>query len=216
MSINNNIIENKEQIKVLGTYIHNSLMFNYNFEYSKNSIHTQLKVRENTIKNIKKYLNPKMTKIIANAILFGKINYHLIIWPLINNNNLNKVNKIIENVARIVYGAEHIGRTFEFLLKNLNWFKIEDLHEMAIIKFIHKLLNKNDNHYLKDLITQNRYYKTLSENKIGPIKNNANNLQNKIGLGTLEIKSVINKSQNIYNKLPRELTLIVNFFFNGL
>ena len=81
---------------------------------------------------------------------------------------------------------------------------------MAIIKFIHKLLNKNDNHYLKDLITQNRYYKTLSENKIGPIKNNAKNLQNKIGLGTLEIKSVINKSQNIYNKLPRELTLIVN------
>ena len=65
---------------------------------------------------------------------------------------------------------------------------------MAIIKFIHKLLNKNDNHYLKDLITQNRYYKTLSENKIGPIKNNAKNLQNKIGLGTLEIKSVINKS----------------------
>merc|ERR1712055_232445 len=64
--INNNIIENKEQIKVLGTYLHNSLMFNYNFEQSKNSIHTQLKVRENTIKNIKKYLNPKMTKIIAN------------------------------------------------------------------------------------------------------------------------------------------------------
>ena len=92
-------------------------MFNYNFEHCKNSILTQLKVRENTIKNIKKYLNPKMTKIIANAILFGKINYHLVIWPLINNNNLIKVNKIIENVARIVIGPENYGRTFEFILK---------------------------------------------------------------------------------------------------
>ena len=151
-----------------------------------------------------------MTKIIANAILFGKINYHLLIWPLINNNNLKKVNKIIENVARTVYGAEHLGRTFEFVLKKLNWFKIEDLHEMAIIKFNHKLLNRNENHYLKDLITQNRFYKTFSENKIGPISNNSKNLQNKIALGTLEVKSVMNKSLNIYNKLPRELTLIVN------
>ena len=79
---------------------------------------------------------------------------------------------------------------------------------MAIIKFIHKLLNNDENHYLKFIITQNRFYKTLSDNKTGPIYNNSKNLQNKIRLGTLETKSVMNKSQNIYNKLPRELTLI--------
>ena len=80
---------------------------------------------------------------------------------------------------------------------------------MAIIKFIHKLLNNKENHYLKFIITQNRFYKTLSDNKTGPIQNNSKHLQNKIRLGTLEIKSVMNKSQNIYNKLPRELTLII-------
>ena len=185
-------------------------MFNYNFENSKNSLLTQLKRRENTILNIRKYLSQKMLKIISNAIIFGKINYHLVIWPLINNNNINKVNKIIENISRIVYGYDNYGRTFDFILKQLNWYKIEDLHEIAISKFIHKLLNNEDNHYLKDMITQKRQNKNLAENKIGPLKNNSKILQNKIGLATLELKTVIYKSQKIYNNLPRELTLIKN------
>ena len=92
-------------------------MFNYNFEFAKNSLLTQLKRRENTIINIRKYLSQKMLNIISNAIIFGKINYHLVIWPLINNNNLNKVNKIIENISRIVYGYDNYGRTFKFILK---------------------------------------------------------------------------------------------------
>ena len=95
--------------------MHNSLMFNYNFESANNSLLTQLKRRENTINNMKKYLSNKMLKTVSNAILFGKLNYHLLIWPLINNNNLNKVNKIIENVSRMVYGHDNYGRTFYFI-----------------------------------------------------------------------------------------------------
>ena len=117
INIDNNIIENKEYIKILGTFIHNSFMFNYNFQNFQNSLLIQLKRRENTIINIKKYLSNKMLKIVSNAIIFGKINYHLLIWPLINNGNINKVNKIIENISRIVYGYDSYGRTFEYLLK---------------------------------------------------------------------------------------------------
>ena len=190
--------------------MHNSLMFNYNFESANNSLLTQLKRRENTITNMKKYLSKNMLKTVSNAILFGKLNYHLLIWPLINNNNLNKVNKIIENISRMVYGNDNYGRTFDFILKKLNWFNIQDLHEIAISKFVHKLLNGEDKHYLKDMITNNRQNRNLSENKIGPIKNNSKILQNKIGLATLELKTVIYKSYNIYNKLPREITLIKN------
>ena len=60
------------------------------------------------------------------------------------------------------------------------------------------------------MITKNRQNKNLSENKIGPLKNNSKILQNKIGLATLELKTVIYKSQKIYNNLPREITLIKN------
>ena len=86
------------------------------------------------------------------------------------------------------------------------------MHEIAISKFIHKLLNNDDNHYLKDMITQNRQFKTLSENKVGPLKNNSKILQNKIGLASVELKTVIYKSYKIYNNLPREITLIIHFF----
>ena len=114
---------------------------------------------------MKKYLSKKMLKIVSNAIIFGKINYHLLIWPLINNNNLNKVNKFIENISRIVYGSENYGRTFEYILKQLNWYNIQDLHEIAISKFVHKLLNCDDKHYLKDMITQNRQNKIYPKTK---------------------------------------------------
>ena len=80
-------MENKEYIKILGTYIHNTLTFNFNFIGSKNSLYIQLQRRANTLIHINKYLNDKMFKNIANAILIGKINYHLILWPLINKKN---------------------------------------------------------------------------------------------------------------------------------
>ena len=89
-------------------------MFNYNFESAKNSLLTQLKRRENTIKNLKKYLSQKMLKTISNAIIFGKINYHLVIWPLINNNNI-KNKQIIKNVLSMVYGIDNYGRTFDYI-----------------------------------------------------------------------------------------------------
>ena len=142
-----------------------------------------------------------MLKIVANAILLGKMNYHMIIWPLINNANLNKVNKIIENVARTIYGYDNYGRTTEFILQKIKWFKIQEMHHIAISKFIHKLLNNDDNHYLKDLITTNRQNKTLADNKIGTLQDN-------IGISTLEQKTLIYKAQKIYNNLPREITLI--------
>ena len=75
------------------------------------------------------------------------------------------------------------------------------MHQIAISKFIHKLLNNDDNHYLKNLITTNRQNKTLADNKFGTLQNN-------IGIGTLKQKTVIYKAQKIYNDLPREITLI--------
>ena len=81
-----------------------NLNFNYNFSGAPNSILIQLKRRQNSLIHLKKHLNTKMFKIIANTILLGKINYHLIIWPFINKQNIKKTNKIIIDVAKIIYG----------------------------------------------------------------------------------------------------------------
>ena len=90
------------------------------------------------------YLNDKMFSIVANAILIGKINYHLLVWPYISKKYIKKV-----NVARLCYGKNHYGRTDEYILKQIKWFTIEDYHTMETLKFTHKLLNKNKNYYLK-------------------------------------------------------------------
>ena len=150
---------------------------------------------------MRKYLNDKMFRIIANAILIGKINYHLLIWPYISKKNIRKTNKIIINVARLCFGQNHYGRTDEYILKQIKWFTIEDYHTMETLKFTHKLLNKNENYYLKNIITYNRERKTLAENKIGTLKS-------KFGHKTNEQNSFIFKAANNYNKLPRLITLI--------
>ena len=149
-----------------------------------------------------------MFKIIANAILLGKINYHLIIWPFINKQNIKKTNKIIIDVAKIIYGKDYYGKTDENILKTIKWYKIQDYHEMEICKFTQKILNNNENYFLKDLLTNKWERRTFEKKKKnGPFKD-------KFGIKTNEQESYIYKASIIYNKLPKEITSLkktINF-----
>ena len=201
VTINKMEIKNSDSIKILGTYLHSSLNFNFNFLEVKNNILTQLKRRENAIKNIRRYVNKKMLKTIANAIFRGKIMYHLAIWPNINRKNKEKVNKMLENVAKMILGNEYYGRTRNFILNKIGWNTIDEMQEMAISKFTNKILNNDQNYVIKNEMTINRERRTLGQNKIGilPIK---------YGMDKTSQNSIIIKAKSIYNNLPKELTLI--------
>ena len=73
---------------------------------------------------------------------------------------------------------------------------------MQIIKITHKILNNKENYYIKDLLTNNRERKTLWENKVGPLKDKYGNL-------TMEQNSYLYKTIAAYNKIPKEITLII-------
>ena len=76
---------------------------------------------------------------------------------------------------------------------------------MSISKYTHKILNgKNQNsqsHYFKQEIMRNRNIRRKTENKTGP---------HTPEIGHLDViqKTFLYKSRNIYNYLPRGLTLI--------
>ena len=105
-------------------------------------------------------------------------------------------------IARSIFGETNYGRTDDFILNSIKWFKIEKLHEMQIIKITHKILNNKENYYIKDLLTNNRERKTLWENKVGPLKDKYGNL-------TMEQNSYLYKTIAAYNKIPKEITLII-------
>ena len=74
---------------------------------------------------------------------------------------------------------------------------------MAIQKTAHKLLNldNKNRHFLANLLTKNRNIRNLSQNKCGPREKIEKN-------DKYSNKNFINKAQDIYNMVPRQLTLL--------
>lgn len=95
------------------------------------------------------------------------------------------------------------GRTNEFILKKVKWIKIEQRYQMCIQKVVHKLLNHDNKnrHFLATILTLNRNVRKLSENKCGPRTRieRSDKFSN---------KNFTNKAMDIYNKVPRELSLL--------
>ena len=97
------------------------------------------------------------------------------------------------------------GCTNEFLFKTLKWIPIETRYQLNIQKLTHKLLNRDNKnrHFLATLLTANRNTRNLSQNKCGP-KNRVEK-DDKYSL-----KNFKNKATDIYNKVPKYLTLLKN------
>ena len=138
---------------------------------------------------------------IANAIFIGKLNYHAGIWTMLSKTSKDKVNKIIYTTARIILGKEAIGRTDKFCIQQLKWMNIDEIHENTIIKMTHKILNNEENYDLKRIFTEKRERRILADNKVGT-------LPDQIGITATTQNTFIYNAHKIYNKTPREITLI--------
>merc|ERR1712237_177161 len=121
INIENKEIKNEESITILGTKLHNSLLFNYNLYEGKDSLISQFKRRANAIKQISKFADKKFTLNIANAILIGKINYHLVVWENLSKTSREKVDNIIINTAKDIIKSEAFGKTDDNILKQVKW-----------------------------------------------------------------------------------------------
>ena len=98
-----------------------------------------------------------------------------------------------------------IGRTNDFILKKLNWFSIEERYQLTVQKLTHKMLNMDNlhRHFLAGIMTENRTIKMMKENKLGPKP--SINRNDKYTMETFTYKSI-----DLYNRLDRRYTLLIN------
>ena len=124
VTIDGNLVENSDNIKILGIVFNNKLNWNNHILNGSSSLINQLKQRLNSLKIISKTISANFAKQMANAILMSKINYNIEVWGNTNNNNKNKIDKILLEASRTVLGREAYGRTKAWMLHCWTWIAI--------------------------------------------------------------------------------------------
>ena len=196
-------ITHSPTIKILGTILNEEMTWSNHIISSQNSLISQLKRRKNAIKVASKFVSPKFIINYANSILLSKINYHIEIWGKCSKTQYNLINNIIINTARQITNNKY-GRTDEFILKSIKWLNLQETYKMAISKITHKFLQPTTNcHFLAAELRKNRSLRMKSQNKTGqkPMVRRDDRWTQ---------KTFIFNSIDIYNKIPKEITLLKN------
>ena len=146
--------ENSTNIKILGMIINDNLDFSSHINDPKNGLYINIVRRKNAIMRISKHVGFKFAKTLSNSILISKLNYHLEIWGACTNDQTNKINKILIDVARYL-NPKSIGHTDVWCLRNMNWTNHQTRYKIAIIKLTHKILNtdQGNQNYIYDILT---------------------------------------------------------------
>ena len=137
----------------------------------------------------------------ANALLMSKVNYNIEIWGDTSKTNRNKIDNIIYKAANIILGKEAIGRTKEWKLTKLKWLNIETNYRNAMQNSIYRMINSENNHDFKNYLTKNRNVRNISQNKTG-------HHDQTMGHSAFTQRTYLYRAIDIYNCLPRNLTLI--------
>ena len=166
---------------------------------------TQLKQRRHAIYRLAKFVNKDFLLKYSNAILISKLNYHLEAWGTCKKSIKSKIDDLLIGIAIKISNYNMIGRTNDFILKKIKWITIEERYKLTVQKKTHKLLNTDNQnrHFLAELMTENRTIRMQKENKLGPKqKINSND--------KYTIKTFTYKSIDLYNRLDRKYTLLIN------
>ena len=201
ITIDNNKIENRRTIKILGTVFNNKLDWSDHFCSGSQSLIPSMKRRCSMIKNIARRLGRKFATQLSNAMVIGKANFHLELIGQTSQRNIDKMDQILINTARHVLGKVAYGRSRRWILAEMGWTDYYTMYESAIQKMCHSLLNTDNNHHFKSIMTKNRSPRILAQNKVSAHRPG-------FAMKSIEHKTFIFNIVSAYNKLPRQITLI--------
>ena len=192
-------------IKILGTTFNDQLTWDNHLAIGNKCLMTQLKQQRHAIYRLAKFVSKDFLLKYSNAILISKLNYHIEVWGTCKKTIKSKIDDLLLGIAIKISDYNTIGRTNDFILKKVKWISIEERYQLTVLKLTHKLLNSDNHnrHFLAEIMTENRTIRMLKENKLGP-KQKVNN-NDKFTMKTFTYRSI-----DLYNRLPREFTLLIN------
>ena len=157
------VLEWVDEFKYLGMYIDNKLNFSSHASFVNKKMASLLGV----MYSISKIL-PRSTLItLYHGLVLPTYSYNIVLWGGIYNNQLNpiitKINKILRVILDVKLNENRIPTvSTSEMYKVLNFLKFDDVYRFSLIKFLHFILYKDKNIFLKHFapLLPNHLYNT--------------------------------------------------------
>ena len=202
MAINHKISQS-HTIKILGAYIQSNLSLDTHI----NKIISKLNFKLHTLRQINKFTTFNTRKIINNALIMGTLKYILPLHININQQQLNKIHKLIMATARQTIGTYGFKISCAKILNKCEWMDVSHMIIVSSLKFIHNIFVTRQPTCLLNLYNMKLEQRSSNRKvtKYYPkIKSNIQLVQN----------SLMYKATEIYNKVPDYLLTLNITKFN--
>ena len=130
------VIQPSTHFRILGVIMSNDLRWD---KYIS-QLHSQLTARLISIRNLSKYANIKVLKMVASSLIFGKINFALALWSGLNIFQQKKIQTIILSTARACLGPISARWSTHHLLQSMGWMGFTQLAECVSSQMVHQIL----------------------------------------------------------------------------
>ena len=98
-------------------------------------------------------------------------------------------------------GKAALGRTRNWMMLKIKWLTTQKNYENSSQNIIYKIITSEEDHYFKDYLLKSRSIRNKSQNKVGTH-------DQIMGQSIFTQKSFLYTSIELYNNLPKNLTLI--------
>ena len=198
--VGNEEVPFSSRVKNIGVYLERKLRMD---SHVNNIIKiTYLELRK--LGQIRSYLDLNSTKILASACILSRLDYCNSLLSNVSEENLNKLQMVQNNAARLVYRMskkEHVTP----LLHELHWLPVKARIEYKIATMCFKSLNGHGPMYLNQLLTPYEPQRQLRSSNLNKL------VIPKTNLKTYGDRAFTSTGPSVWNCLPEHLKHTTDF-----
>ena len=185
--IENEIIENKKSVKLLGVIIDNKL----SFEEHILKICKKVSLKLHALSRISHFLSTHKLKVLMKSFIESQFGYCPLAWMFHSRGLNNRINKLHERALKILYKDSELS--FEELLKLDNSFTIHQRNLQKLALEIYKVKNNLSPSFMKNIFIEHK---------------KPYNLRNNPEFKTSNVHTVFNGTETITSRGPKTWTLV--------
>ena len=189
VKVDNEIIESKKNVKLLGVTIDNKLNFTEHITTICNKASSKL----HALARISNYISQQKLRILVKAFFESQFSYCPLVWMFHSRTLNNRINRLHERALRLVYKDNHL--TFEQLLDKDNSFTVHHRNLQKLATEIYKIINNESPPIMKQIF---------------PMTLNPYNLRNNNPFISSNVHSVYNGTETISYRGPQIWALVPN------
>ena len=160
LTIDDNILQKKRNVKYLGVYLDNNLTWKPHIEY----LCTKLSAASYLLIKLRHYVDLKTLIAVYNSIVYSYIQYSIINWGRAYSTALQPLHILHKKILRIMNFSDFTAPSTPLFFK-CNTLKIPDIYTLEVAKLIHNFLSKkNPDSFTNFFLLQNEvhHYSTRS------------------------------------------------------